>query len=597
MLHFFPASFPDETLFSRLARYHRLSGHQVDRESLQELVGLHTHVITSDLPSSLHVLVSRISGNSRLSTSEIIRSNTIFPYFAGFLPAERRSRAIETMSSTNTSGLKMSLGLIASRFGGKNIFRFCKTCVEEDRSSLGQAYWHRVHQLPGVWVCPHHREVVWELEPSMAQLKRHKLFLPDDSLVELNSRQFSLSPSQAEAVLRIALLSMHVMATQVCQEPSSLRDLYRARAEQNGLVRNNGRIRVAELANVLNHYSSRFPACGVYSTLHSRSLDWALKLLRKARGSIVHPIKHILLMDCLRDGCPQGSSPCTGGIAQADRPSVQRHSPVNEVKLAAMLRDEKYTLTRAAVELGLSVTTVCVEAARLGLPIHSRPKVLTPNVKERVACSIRQGLTLEDVAKAHHLSLASVYRILRMDPALAQDYVARSFEARRDAHRKRFASENRSKADYSWLRRNDKTWLAEQLAVTKPDVKRKPCVDWEARDKVLALRVVEISKTMSQLPGKPKWISRAALGRSVDKAETIERNAEKLPLTHAALSACAESLEEYQRRRIFWAARELQGQMSGPPSRWNLLRFAGIRVLAPGNETLIVSLTLPQGTI
>jgi len=79
MLHFFPSTFPDETLYSRFARYHRLSGHVNDRDSLHELVGVHTHVATSDLPSLLQTFVSRIPAAARPSVEEIIDENTIFP--------------------------------------------------------------------------------------------------------------------------------------------------------------------------------------------------------------------------------------------------------------------------------------------------------------------------------------------------------------------------------------------------------------------------------------------------------------------------------------------------------------------------------------
>jgi hypothetical protein len=271
----------------------------------------------------------------------------------------------------------------------------------------------------------------------------------------------------------------------------------------------------------------------------------------------------------------------------------QRQKPrIDETLLSKMLGKKNLTLTQTAAQLGLSVTTIGVEAVRLGLPMRGRrPKVLTDEVKLRICRSLQDGLDPQEVANKHAISLVSVYRILRMDKQLAAEYADLRFRKLRDSYRKRFC-EAWSRADYSWLRRHDIEWLAQQKALTrKPEVTRTSCVDWAARDEMLANQIVEISKAMRELEGKPKWVSRTALERAITKAETIERNAEKLPRTHAALSTYSETLEEYQTRRLQWAALELQKQSSDQPRRWQLLRLAGIRRLAGQNEDLLRVLT------
>jgi len=593
MLHFFPSTFPDETLYSRLARYHRLSGHPDDRDSLHELVGMHTHVITSDLPSLLQAFVSRLPAGARPSVGEIIDTNTIFPYFRHFLPFERCSRAIATMSGPSTSGLKTAIGLVASRLGAKNPFRFCKYCLRDDQVDFGQAYWHRVHQLPGAWVCPRHAHTLFELDFRTVELKRHKLFLPDDPLAELASHQIPLSPPQTEAVLRITVLGMSaLLASQPNCRTCSLNELHRENARRNGLVRDNGRIRVDELAGMLKNYAADFPTTGEYAILHHRFLDWALRLLRKARDIAVHPMKHLLLMDCLR-GAP--SARVDNGAPDPDRMVARnkgRHQ-VDQARLIEMLGQEGASLRHAAAELGHSVTTLGIEAARLGLTVDRRPKNITEEVKSDVCNSLRGGLAPKEVAEAHGISQVSVYRILRMDEALSREWADQRFRQRRDACRGRFSSQASStRADYAWLYRNDRQWLIEQQAAAcKSETLREPYVDWAVRDKLLAQQVTEFSDSMRNAPGRPRWISRSALERATGLADTIDRNPDKLPLTHLALSAHSESHEEYQSRQLYWAAGELKKSLHGPPPRWRLLRQAGIRILAKSNEQLLGTLT------
>lgn len=594
MLHFFPSTFPDETLYSRLARYHRLSGHADDRDSLHELVGVHTHVITSDLPSLLQTLISKIPAGARPSIEEIINSNTIFPYFQRFLPLERCGRAVSAMSGTSTAGLKTSIGLVASRLGANNTFRFCGKCVNDDRDAFGQAYWHRVHQLPGVWVCPRHTQALFELDFRTVQLKRHKLFLPDDPLAELASRQLPLTLYQIDALLRIAWLSTSVLLNpQPGWNAQSLNELHRNNARRNGLVRDNGRIYVAELANILESYSSDFPAAGEYAIVHRHFLNWALRLLRKPRGTAVHPMRHLLLMDCLR-----GARPTHLDEGTSDPPWVATKNEghkVDQLKLIVMLGQKGKSLRHAAAEFGLSVTTVGIEAARLGLPVARKPKTITEDVKCRVYGALRRGLAPKEVAETHGLSQVSVYRILRMNGALAKEYSTQRFKLIRDAHRERFAGQTSDRADYAWLYRNDREWLAEQQGkASKGESQRERSVDWAERDELLAEQVANINDAMRSGAKRPRWISRSALKRETGMADTIERNADKLPLTHLGLSARSESREEYQRRRLLWAAGELKKLLHGRPPRWLLLRQAGIRVLARNNEMLVDTLTLDR---
>jgi hypothetical protein len=258
-----------------------------------------------------------------------------------------------------------------------------------------------------------------------------------------------------------------------------------------------------------------------------------------------------------------------------------------------MLGQEGASLRHAAAELGHSVTTLGIEAARRGLPVDRRPKNITEKVRSDVCNSLRRGLAPKEVAEAHGISQVSVYRILRMDKALAREWADQGFRRRRDACRERFASQaSPTRANYAWLYRNDRQWLIEQqAAASKGKTLRKPYIDWAERDKFLAQQVAEHSDSMRNALGRPQWISRSALERATGLADTIERNPDKLPRTHLTLSAHSESHEEYQGRQLQWAAAKLKKSLHGAPPRWQLLRLAGIRILAESNEQLLGTLT------
>ncbi len=60
-------------------------------------------------------------------------------------------------------------------------FRFCSICLREDVEQYGEPYWHRVHQVAGVLVCPIHQ--VW-LQNSTVRTQgenRHEFYAADEN--------------------------------------------------------------------------------------------------------------------------------------------------------------------------------------------------------------------------------------------------------------------------------------------------------------------------------------------------------------------------------------------------------------------------------
>ena len=593
MLHFFPASLPDETLYSRMARYHRLAGHQGDRTSLLELIGRHSHVITSDLPSSLATLVSQIPSEESPAVDGIIEANTILPYFRAFIPAERYSKPLSAMSGESASGLKMRLGLVASRLGAKNNLRFCRSCAVVDEAMYGQSYWHRVHQLPGVWTCPIHGEPLSIVDNDTVHLKRHKLLLPDDAHVLSHIWQPQLAESQLEAVLRIARLSERALLDGF---PGLVmldwRRIHMENAAHCMFAMSNGRIKEKDLLQYLEDYSTGLPPSGEYLNLRSHIKDWALKLLRKPKGHALHPLKHIILMDCLRrDSSARLRADDEAESTLSTSGHTMKRQAIDQGQLVQLVEIEKKPLIKAAALLGLSVSTVAIAAARAGLTVGLRPKRIKAALQGAVRKSLLDGLTLHEAASNHGISLSSVYRILRSDRELESAYKERRFQICRDENRCAFVNRIASPAAYAWLRRHDSQWLADKKARRESSVARGPVVDWEQRDKQFEQCIIEAEAVIRQAVGRPRRISKSVLERATTMAETIERNLSKLPLTRTALLNCSESASSCQRRRLIWASSELDKRLGRPFPRWLLLRQAGIRKVSVQNEDLVNSLT------
>jgi hypothetical protein len=84
-LPFFPASLPDETLISRVSRFHILHGNVTNQLTFRELFDRDTSTVDLIVPVNLNVLANRLPGIPIENIKNLIRTNTLFPLFRPFL--------------------------------------------------------------------------------------------------------------------------------------------------------------------------------------------------------------------------------------------------------------------------------------------------------------------------------------------------------------------------------------------------------------------------------------------------------------------------------------------------------------------------------
>ena len=86
---------------------------------------------------------------------KVIEKHTMYPYFARFLPLERRRLAFDTLVNMDESyrnHLRLPKGVGCKR----RYLRYCPECANDDRLCYGETYWHRNHQMIGVNICVKH---------------------------------------------------------------------------------------------------------------------------------------------------------------------------------------------------------------------------------------------------------------------------------------------------------------------------------------------------------------------------------------------------------------------------------------------------------
>lgn len=154
MITQFPKIYPDELLYSQLARYHVRSGNLAYIFTAEQLFQTKTvrpdvEFLNSYTQDTLSVITST------MSFADVIMKHTMFPYYGRFLKLERRMRAYDSLVAMRTDYRK-HLPIPLNRDGGRRYLRYCPVCAQNDRKEYGETYWHRIHQMVGIDICPIH---------------------------------------------------------------------------------------------------------------------------------------------------------------------------------------------------------------------------------------------------------------------------------------------------------------------------------------------------------------------------------------------------------------------------------------------------------
>jgi len=153
-LLFFPPSLPNETLISRVSRYHLISSNKTEQLTFGELFTRTGFNLGGVVPGYIGVLAARLPGNVDQNLTKILHENTLLPAFRPFLGRPNRQP-----SSVGGENLHAEITHLPRRVVGMSgDAKLCLSCINEDEQAHGVGYWHRSHQMPGVTVCWKHKK-------------------------------------------------------------------------------------------------------------------------------------------------------------------------------------------------------------------------------------------------------------------------------------------------------------------------------------------------------------------------------------------------------------------------------------------------------
>ncbi len=606
MLEYFTDPYPDEILYSTWARFSDQGHFSNIKDAFQELFGSRNVHPVVDLPCHLGNFWQNLPFGHAYTIDEFIDQHTLLPLYRPFLPPGRFEALRQQMIVGDGQAIHRRAGDINGRTPRIACLRYCPLCMQVDKETYGECYWHRLHQIPGVEICPVHMTFI---ESSFIQIRKP---LAKKEFISAERTVTDYSCRKAE------LTSLHNTLIEVAKDISYLlthhhdflshsffREQYEILLAQHSFLTEHGLVRSIDLLNAfMDYYTpellSRFN-CNIQTKQAYNS--WLARLVGGIRD--VHPPLHHLLTihflgstaeaffhqdiepapifgegpwPCLNPVCEhyqqrsihtykiantykKGSKPaiftCQCGFSYLRygpdhsvkdayrKDKVLSYGPIWVSKLRELWFNPAVTRRYIARYLGIAEQTVTRHAMKLHLPLPRISPVVSGGGRPRSRD-------------------ATWYRTQWL--ALLRDMPEAGITAL--AHK--------APGTYKWLIVHDREWLR----INRPQLHRAggrrkrshlqtsemaPATeDRKSNDVYLADQVKSAAQQIIAAPGPPKRVSIRAICTFVPKLFYLRGKPSIIPLTMQALEEVAETREAFAVRRIHWVAKQYQEKQIYP---------------------------------
>ena len=296
MIRYFPEPYPDELLYSLAARYSCHIGAPHIKGLLFHLFGKELRLPSVDLPGNLDRLAAAVAPAWDVTGKHIAENYTLFPFYSAFLAPARAASLLESMLIHPGSYLHMKCGILMTSVRTPARMMFCPQCLEDDQQMLGESYWRRIHQVPGVLVCPTHGEWLQASEISYRAQHRRHLFPATRRTCHPSTMQPPLDHAELELALLVARKCGDLLQ---CQPPgyarTNLGQKYSRRAIALGFRARKGCVAATRLEDAfVGMFGENFLEQVGCPVSRRNQMNWLLRLLRKHVGQF-HPLRHVLL--------------------------------------------------------------------------------------------------------------------------------------------------------------------------------------------------------------------------------------------------------------------------------------------------------------
>ncbi len=578
-LGFMPEPLKDEILHSIIARLQTRALIESPGQLSLDLFGERNIPATVDLPSHLHFFSERVKGVFPFSEDQIIEQFTLWPYYSRFIVDKKKRKALELIRGNNGSGLHNLIGINASAMVKNRGLKYCPACANEDKTTEGIYYWHRVHQIPDLHLCPDHKCQLITHVASANDLRRSVYTDANEVIMEL-------PPIQAESNERLIDLSMFMASILRGESSFDINTVnYKAIVENSIFNKGSKKIENAFIESFINFYGNDL----IEMILPGISTHW-LKGIINRPFHFFHPVRHLMVTTFLSQVPKKEKEPALFG----DGPwpclnKAANHFAENVVTDIAVHFDRKTKrqIARLSCSCGMIYTKSYLnekgaerkEFTRIiawgDVWLNALKRELSEKQSYRTIAR-KLGTDAKTISKytsegkkedtQQNISVDKITQVNRRkwQRLLAKFTMNRILSARK-----------KNTSLYIWLYRHDNAWFAETNKANHVDQPTSELrLDWTNLDKKVVDLIIE---TVDRLK-KEKYrcrITKSLISKIIrGQHYLLGKNAGKFPKSIASLNSQIESKDQFHQRRILETIVELRtiNQLKG----WKVMRRAGL---------------------
>ena len=622
MIGYFPEPYPDELLYSVIARFAERMRFPSDSGLMIALFGRPHAVAIPDLPHSLEVLANALPEGHPATVDTLIDSHSLLPFYGPFLRTATYNEVRAAMKGSEDHSVRVRCGISTSRVRPPNYFRSCPVCDAENEAALKETYWSRHFQLTGVEVCVKHRVFLESTDLRMSPLPNRHQFISAKSSVR-KPVPIKINPDNRAHQILLGLAQDTVWLLQqngLNPGLDVIHDRYIETLRTRGLVTTKGgSIRITDLRREMETYFTPKLLDLLDSTItDTTTAGWLGKILHK-HTSASAPLRHLLLLRFLGVRPQEFFYPDQLRSASKHQPASvsawlclnpvceQYHKPIITEFSQEYMKKRKidaaiFTCPCCRFAYGLydwskpanqndfvrdygpqwkkQLEKLWLDAS---VSVRHISKILAVDSKTVKSNALNLGLSFPRQGK-RKATTRGIYKRKPVWSKLKSATQRQKWLCLRQSNPGFGTNEIRclSPALFTWLYRHDRKWLQSNQPQSRQARPRRSRVDWAERDEEIAGMVATAALRIKNNSGKLLQVTTTAIGRAIGRQSLLEKNLDKLPYTSMIIQSLVESSEDFAVRRITQIAACLRLQV-GLFERWQLVKAAGLR---PATEKL-----------
>ena len=392
MYAYFPEMYPDESLYSVLARLRTHLGGMSSMQFQRWLYEDRLHPADFELIGGVNVIAHNVYETSTLMLDALIDEHTGLNYYLKYQEPQLAESCRRMYAGGEVRGLLIWTGSADSNINRIKKIRYCSECLEVMRTSYGELYWRRAHNLRGCLVCPDHG---CPLYLSSADLNRGGRFDFISADMAICSERDQLAAKMPPEVLPLAqqlakTSEGFLTAFDPHHSPGGWATDYMSEMRALGLMRGTTMINEKKLAIMVNEvYGRIYPYLQDCFTERRGSFFPIFRMLQSPKSGF-HPIDHTLMQVFLS----RAGSPCSHEISRV----INLHDPEHGVIDAGYLRPrfddlEDWDSIDRVLSAAVLVIADCIDAERP--PV----RVSRAEIERRLPVGGRIGKRLEHLPR------------------------------------------------------------------------------------------------------------------------------------------------------------------------------------------------------